>query len=531
MAREQTDTATAERGAPESRPRGGRALIRLAILAGCAALSILSLRTTAFQAAGLEYEVGGNFDLVLWALYACSAAGVGAVGFQLVGAGRGGRAAAGPGLWRFTFCATVAFLVLNAVHFQPYRPLNTLMAAGLAAGFLVLAIVMGGLLVTPSRARLLRPIDLLLTSLCVALVLGELGLRAFDAVHPTQILAGVDTIAGDRLAGKRLRPGALRFAFPANSRGDFDHEYNGREADSRLVVTIADSYSTGAVPFPLHFTSVAERELEDANVVVYNMGSPGVGPPEYLYMLTEEALAMRPDLVVICLFVGNDIVVADPTWRELAGRWALDRDHLYTTRLVTRLGRLSAERGRASAEGAGAGHVQGEHAAVDGIVDTTAKAMTEFPWTADVTLERPTFSITGFEQLEIGRARQVCLTEKGLERGLRKYMTTMTEAAGDTPIVFLLIPDEYQVEDAVWNMVRAPIAERMDRFQPQRVLELWGEELGLEIIDLLPEFLAVEPLEDGRRHLYHYRDSHWNTRGNRLGGEILAREVRRMLSL
>jgi hypothetical protein len=528
VAREGREPATDERGAEGPNPRGARALVRLAILASCATLSILALRSAVFHAAGLELEVGPAFDRLLWALYACSAAGVGAVALQLAGVGRDSSTRAGPGLWRFLFCAVVAFLVLNAARFQPYQPLNTLMAAGLAAGGLAVALVIGGQVLTPALTRVLRPIDLLLTSLCVALVLGELGLRVFASVHPTQILAGADTGAGNRVAAKRYAPGAMRFAFPANSRGDFDHEYSGRAAGQRLVVTIADSYSTGVVPFPLHFTSVAERELED--VIVYNMGSPGVGPPEYLHLLTEEALAMQPDLVVVCLFVGNDIVFADPTRRPLAGRWALDRDHLYLTRLVTRLGRLADERARASAEGAGAGHVQDEHATLSEVVDTPGAAAAEFPWTGDVTLERPTFSANGFELLELGRAQQVCNTERGFDPALRKYMAAMAEAAGDTPLAFLLIPDEYQVEEEVWRMVSAPAAQHMDRFQPQRVIARWAEELGLEVIDLLPEFLAVEALGDGRRHLYHRRDSHWNTRGNQLGGEILAREVRRLVS-
>jgi hypothetical protein len=506
-------------------------LIRIAILAACATLSLLALRSTVFYAAGLEREFEMPLGRVLWALYLCAAVGVGAVGLQLVGVGRGAVARAGPGLWRFAFCALVGFLVFNAVRLQPYQPLNTLMVAGLAAGALALVIVVGGQVLSPAAARLLRPLDLLLTSLCVALVLGEVGLRAFAAVRPTQILAGADTAAGNRVAGKRLRPGALRFGFPANARGDLDEDYNGREEGQRLVITIADSYSTGVVPFPLHFTSVAERELEDEGVMVYNMGSPGIGPAEYLYLLSEEALAMQPDLIVVCLFVGNDIYCADPKRRHMAGRWALDRDHLYTARLITRLRRLAAERERAAGEGAGAGHVQDEHAGIEGVVDTLAEVAAEFPWTADVSLERPTFSISGFEELERGRAHLICDTARPFDTGLRNSMAAMAEAAGDTPLVFLLIPDEFQVEDAVWRMVSAGAPDTLDRLLPQRVITGWAEELGLGVIDLLGEFLAVEPLDDGRRHLYHFRDSHWNARGNRLGGEILAREARRRLSL
>ena len=36
---------------------------------------------------------------------------------------------------------------------------------------------------------------------------------------------------------------------------------------------------------------------------------------------------------------------------------------------------------------------------------------------------------------------------------------------------------------------------------------------------------AVPKEADGRRHLYHLRDTHWNARGNELAGEALAKFV------
>lgn len=38
---------------------------------------------------------------------------------------------------------------------------------------------------------------------------------------------------------------------------------------------------------------------------------------------------------------------------------------------------------------------------------------------------------------------------------------------------------------------------------------------------------AAPPWEDGRRHVYHLRDTHWNARGNRIAGEELARFLER----
>lgn len=38
------------------------------------------------------------------------------------------------------------------------------------------------------------------------------------------------------------------------------------------------------------------------------MGLPGTGPVDYLHLLVKEALPLEPDLVVIALYVGNDVV-------------------------------------------------------------------------------------------------------------------------------------------------------------------------------------------------------------------------------
>src|SRR5581483_7407084 len=72
-----------------------------------------------------------------------------------------------------------------------------------------------------------------------------------------------------------------------------------------VVASIGDSFSYGVVPHAFHFTTVAEEALP--GVQIYNMGYPGLGPTDYLYLLQRRALPLQPDLIVVNLFVGNDI--------------------------------------------------------------------------------------------------------------------------------------------------------------------------------------------------------------------------------
>ena len=88
----------------------------------------------------------------------------------------------------------------------------------------------------------------------------------------------------------------------------------------------------------------------------------------------------------------------------------------------------------------------------------------------------------------------------------------------------MILPDEFQVDDALWAEVQAADgAEPLERDRFQRIVCEWARERGVPALDLLPELRAVPPWSDGRPHLYHLRDTHFNRRGNRAAGEALAR--------
>ena len=102
--------------------------------------------------------------------------------------------------------------------------------------------------------------------------------------------------------------------------------------------------------------------------------------------------------------------------------------------------------------------------------------------------------------------------------------------AGDVPLVVMLIPDEFQVEDELWQQVSGELQRSdLDRDQPQRRITEWLRAEGITFLDLLPILRAVPPMADGNRHLYHLRDTHFNARGNAVAGEALAEFLRDQL--
>ncbi|HKE00383.1 MAG TPA: SGNH/GDSL hydrolase family protein [Planctomycetota bacterium] len=382
----------------------------------------------------------------------------------------------------------------------------------------------GGVLILAGR-RLLgrlppRPVaiaDIVFMNACVLVLAGELGLRALSTFIASPLLVNGRVEARRRIDGMRCAPGAIRFNFPCNSKGHYDTEFVPKTRDMPLLaITIGDSFSSGVVPHSHHFTTVCENELPGA--VVYNMGVPATGPWEYLELLISEALPLAPDVVVIDLFVGND--ANDAQYRatpDALSSW-LEPQNLLFLRVPARLAAWARE-ARSRPEGAPAvGVPQGE-------------SETVFRFLTDPSKEEPGFSETAFRDMEVLRATNNCGPDLSAYDALAVAMDEIRRAAGSIPLVVMIIPDEFQVEDAVWSdvLAHAPPGVSLDRDRPQRRIREWCDSRRVPYIDLLPELRTVPPLADGRRHVYHLRDTHFNARGNRVAGEALARKLREYL--
>jgi len=494
-----------------------------------AAAVALAARAAALAAADrvpLAFAYGGRFVLVAIALVASLAL----AGLELgraAGDLRAGTLRARPfAPVRHAFTAAALGWLAFLAFAQPFQRLHLDLAAGLVAGGWAVTRLLGRRH-SPRPGRLLRLVDLLLFTGCIAALTLELGLRAWAAAAPSPLLARVGAAPASVIARFRSAPGTLRFGFPCNSRGDYDAE-PGR-GEGRLIVAIGDSFNVGAVPHALHYTTVLEELTGDT---VYNLGVAGIGPPEYAALVALEAAPMRPDAILIALFVGNDLDVADlASGLPDAGlRSWFDRSQVLIGVLPGRLGRLAQEQARLDEGGERGGggdvaRVQGESRAPSVGADAAALAAT-FPWLADPALEQPTLGEETFLRLETQRALAVCAERPaGFDLACRSLLEAR-RAAGDVPLLVLLVPDEFQVEDDLWEQVSQRAGRSLERDAPQALLRAWLSEQRIPHLDLLPPLRAVPPLEDGRRHLYHARDTHWNALGNRVAAEALAEWLR-----
>ncbi len=494
-------------------------LLLLALGAACSAYGLA--RALANRIA-LRPVLGPVLWIVVPGLSVSLALGLAALWLELRSVRRGEPRASPLAPLRMLFVVLVAAWALFLALVQPFQRLWFDLALGCAAGAFAGLVALERPLERLS-SRLRRFGDLSTFSLCASAVLIELCLRGVAAQVPSPLLARVGDAPRQLLERFRCRPGEVRFGFPCNRNGHYDTEFYRRREGERLVASIGDSFNLGAVPHGWHFTTVCERNL---GCPVYNLGVAGIGPPEYLRLLVDEAMPLDPGLVVIDVFVGNDLTFpeVEKGLPDAALRSWLERDRVLLWVVPQRLARIAEERRRQGDRWRPIASVQGERERAT--ADSQASLESAFPWLTDPSLEAGTMSEPAYLRLETRRALENCSVDPVSFSGFCGAMLAMKRAAASTPLCVMLIPDEFQVEDDVWGAVRAGAGAELERDRPQRLVAGWLDRNGIPCLDLLPAMRAVPPMTDGKRHLYHLRDTHFNARGNRVAGEELARFAR-----
>ena len=378
------------------------------------------------------------------------------------------------------------------------------------------------------RPRALRLLVLLLLQAVLAAGLLEVGVRLGRQFSPglrmLTYLPGVATkydritTTAELLATTNLgfAPGARIHGFRLNSRGFRTREYQTRRSEAVRVVAIGDSFTYGAVPYEQTWPLVLEQRLEQAlgrEVEVISLGVPSVGPEFYWRLWQLEASRLRPDLVVLGFFVGNDL-------GEHVGQAGAPSRILRVSYAARALRNGAAIAASLAASTRSAGDRDGTEAA--------GHESARSEWSYDPM--RPTFREDFFYNMGWHRMR-FCRQENrhrtlALVRNLRSFFAELDRAVADTDasLVVMLIPDEFQVDASV----RQQLLERHDYPEerlrialPQRRLTTLLDNHGIPSLDLLGAF--QERATAAR--LYRPRDTHWNGAGNALAAELLSEYV------
>ncbi len=382
----------------------------------------------------------------------------------------------------------------------------------------ILAATLRPALFGPRRPRALAAADLVLTNLWLTILVAEGVLTA--AAHFSDSPLFWRKTGGSENAERtveqfrrpRLTP---YFDTRFNSGGYLDDEFFSASERDFVAALLADSFGVGVVPFRYNFATVAEEKLRRHlgerfdRVAVHNFGVSAIGLPEYAWLLRNEAAAYHPSLVILCVFVGNDLdsgLEAEPAVpRCFAQSWWIWK----TPKRLMAWVRVS-RRDEENLATIGETHELG-HPLLAYLFDTS--------------LEPPSLTEEKFMEMEAERlsvchtrSREVEARYQRLFDGLRHFR----DLAGDALLV-QVIPDEYQVDDDLWTRLVADRSdsEAFERDYPQRRIAEFCEREKIDFVDPLGDLRRARKID----RPYHLRDSHWNSFGNLVAGHNLGRHI------
>jgi len=350
-----------------------------------------------------------------------------------------------------------------------------------------------------------------------ALGAAELALRLFA---PQALLHDPDAFLPDPNLGARLKPGfadrVVTTEFSSTWAINVDG-YRGPRAGSRgpadlRVVTLGDSFTFGyGVEEEQAWPRQLERLLDEgsgpsaAGVEVLNLGVGGYGTWQEAAWLEEKAPSLKPDLVVLGFYVGND--PADNARAARAARASHD----------------GGEGGATPAEAGGSRTERlkrwlGSRVHLYALVSTRGDELLVrlglrqlvYPFEMEILRPRETPEVS-----EAWRSTQPALTR----------LAVFSRRTG-TPVMVVVIPMKHQVSEPVWRRLVAHYAGEWDRDRPQRLMrDMLGVE-GLEEIDLL-EGLRQEAAREPNVPLYWARDQHWSAAGHAAAARLIAGGLRK----
>lgn len=371
--------------------------------------------------------------------------------------------------------------------------------------------------VWPGRAGVF---DVVAVNALAGLLLLEAGLVLASRLAPSPWFSA--RAPAEALAAARPVPGTFHFGERLQSGGYFDDPFEAPDSDTHVVAVLADSFGLGVVPRDDHFvqrTEDALRASTDAEtaarrVRLHNFGIPGIGLAEHAIILEEEALGFDPVLVVLCVFVGNDIHegnrFGDPERRR---RYALQEWVIFG--LVARVSAWFEVDARDRRSLSSLGRSPGAAGAVATALDP----------------EQATLSPARFRAIERHRFGLLHRDDPAMRRAWFHFFAGLEwfhERLGPRLLV-VLIPDEFQVNDALFRELSDAegLAGVVERAGPQRRILEFCEHAGIDCLDLLPVLRRAE--RGGRT--YQLRDTHWNARGNAVVATELEPVLARKLGL
>jgi len=148
----------------------------------------------------------------------------------------------------------------------------------------------------------------------ITFLFSEIILRIYVQMTPTMFAP-----RDKRYNQFRAAPNTWINGFQLNSKGFQDKEFTTQKPKETFrIIAIGDSFTFGVVPYENNFLTLLEDSLKEknSNLEILNMGIPSMGVREYLSLLVDEGLALNPDMLLVNIYIGNDISEANEKPKE-----------------------------------------------------------------------------------------------------------------------------------------------------------------------------------------------------------------------
>ncbi len=298
-------------------------------------------------------------------------------------------------------------------------------------------------------------------------------------------------------------------AIRINSKGLRDVERTYRKQGAYRIVALGDSFAFGhGVDFEQSFLTILEAKLKrgvNERIEIIKAVVPGTGLSFYRELLAAEGMRYDPDLVLVNVFVGNDLddvvvasreaerVVADGGGRSFqrtlygVKRWLRAHLHIYSF-AVDRLKAHPRIRRALNASGLAGGLIGSQ------VIDVLKKPSPD------------------------GYAMKWRLAGEILK--------DIKEQCPNVAVV--VIPSREQVDaDRLRRAVKQVgyTLDEIDRFHPSEQMAALCRQLDMPCIDLTPRFIQVYSTERTPLFFESEIEAHFNARGHALAAEMISADL------
>lgn len=296
------------------------------------------------------------------------------------------------------------------------------------------------------------------------------------------------------------------------SRGYLDDYLFGKRKGSFRVLSLGDSFARNLTWENKNYHNYLDQILLNhpyKNIEIINAGMEGTGPGYYWHILKKYGDAIKPDLVLVGFFVGNDFEEMEFRYTFSGFYGMKDRVNLldrffsycrfknwWTYQFASRKLTLLSERYKNQPQPAQEG---GE--------------LASFSQDAFFGVERARMWI--FEKSRQPYLKRNFTRLAGVIRNFKTWC-----AQRNVGLLLAIFPDQIQVEEPLRRKLLAYFhidASALDISYPNKLLSDYCKSHDINWVDLLPGFQQASRSQK----LYRLQDTHWNDAGNRLAARVI----------